>query len=103
MDAVLTTRLHGAALALRRHVPAVVIDSIPGGTKLWRQMKRIGWPLVFNTGDLSVGRVGEALDFALTPAARRLAAERAGAARAEVDKVEHEFLAAFLKACPHSA
>jgi hypothetical protein len=95
MDAVLTTRLHGAALALRRQVPPVVIDSIPGGTKLWKQMKRIGWPLVFHAGDLSTAKVAQALDFALTPAARRLAAECASTARRDVEKVEREFLAAF--------
>jgi Polysaccharide pyruvyl transferase len=92
MDAVLTTRLHGAAIALRRGVPAVVIDSIPGGTKLWRQMKCIGWPLVFHTGDLDVRKVASALDFALTPAARNLALECAQRARQDVQKVEREFL-----------
>jgi hypothetical protein len=92
MDAVLTTRLHGAVIALRRHVPPVVIDSIPGGTKLWRQMKRIGWPLVFHTGDLKVEEVAAAFDYALTPAARRQAAACAAAARQEVEKVEREFL-----------
>jgi hypothetical protein len=92
MDAVLTTRLHGAVLALRRHVPPVVIDSVPGGTKLLAQMQRIGWPLVFHTGDLDPEAVTVALDYALTPEARHLAAECAERAREEVAKVEHEFL-----------
>ena len=92
MDVVLTTRLHGAALALRRGVPPVVIDSVPGGTKLYRQMQRIGWPLAFHTGDLSVDRVGEALDFALTSEARRRAASCAEQAARDVRAVEREFL-----------
>jgi hypothetical protein len=92
MDAVLTTRLHGAVLALRRGVPPVVIDSIPEGTKVFQQMRRIGWPLAFHTGDLDAGKVAAALDYALTPAARQLAAACAAAARQEVRKVEEEFL-----------
>jgi len=94
MDAVLTTRLHGAALALRRGVPPVVIDSIPGGTKLWRQMQRISWPLTFHVGDLDPGRLAAALDFALTPEARTLAQQCAANARQAVAEVEREFLAA---------
>jgi hypothetical protein len=94
MDAVLTTRLHGAALALRRGVPPVVIDSVPRGTKVLQQMRRVGWPLAFHAGDLDAARVAEALDFALTPAARALAAECAAAARREVGRVKDEFLAA---------
>jgi hypothetical protein len=92
MDAVLTTRLHGAALALRRHVPPVVIDAIPGGAKLYRQMQRIGWPLAFHTGDLDAQEVAAALDYALTPEARRQASECARAARQEVEKVHEEFI-----------
>ncbi len=92
MDVILTTRLHGAAIALRRHIPPVVIDSIPGGTKLFQQMTRIGWPLAFHTGDLDAGKVAAAFDYALTPAARRLAAECAERARQEVQSVEREFL-----------
>ena len=99
MDVVLTTRLHGAALALRRGVPPLVIDSIPGGSKLWVQMQRIGWPLTFHTGDLDAGKVATALDYALTPEARRRAADCAAAARQEVEKVKQEFLSA-LRARP---
>jgi len=91
-DAVLTTRLHGAAIALRRHVPPVVVDSIPGGTKLFRQMRRIGWPLVFHVGDLDAQRISDALDFALGEEARELAAKCAEAARKDILEVKREFL-----------
>lgn len=103
MDAVVTTRLHGAVLALRRHVPPVVIDSVPGGTKVLAQMRRIGWPLVFHTGDLDATKVGEALDFALTGDARELAAECAAAAAEAVDDVRQEFLLALTGAPSHAS
>jgi polysaccharide pyruvyl transferase WcaK-like protein len=93
MDAILTTRLHGAALALRRGVPPVAIDSVPGGSKLLRQMERIGWPLAFQVGDLDPAAVSVALDRALSAEARELALECAARARREVDVVEEEFLA----------
>jgi hypothetical protein len=98
MDAVLTTRLHGAALALRGGVPPVAIDSIPGGTKLWQQMRRIGWPLVFHTGDLDHRKVAAAVDHALTAEARAAAARCAARAREAVAEVEREFLAALRRA-----
>jgi hypothetical protein len=92
MDAVLTTRLHGAAFALRRGVPPVVIDSIPGGTKVRAQMERIGWPLVFDTSDLHLADVAAALDYALTTEVRSLAVQCADRARAAVAEIEQEFL-----------
>ena len=92
MDAVVTTRLHGAAIALRRLVPPIVIDSVPGGTKVLAQMRRIGWPLVFDVAELDPGKLREALNFALTPAAKQLAAERSAAAREELASVERRFL-----------
>ena len=95
MDAVFTTRLHGAVIALRRHVPPVVIDSIPGGTKLYKQMKRIGWPLAFHTGDLDRQKIEQAFDYALSEAAQREAIKCAAAAREELQQLEREFLQAF--------
>jgi hypothetical protein len=95
MDLVFTTRLHGAVIALRRHVPPVVIDSIPGGTKLYKQMKRIGWPLAFHTGDLNRAQVEAAFDYALTEAARQEAIKCAAAAREELQQLERDFLQAF--------
>lgn len=96
MDAVLTTRLHGSALALRRGVPPVVIDSIPGGTKVFQQMQHVGWPLAFHAGDVDAERVADAIDFALTPEARELANDCAARAREGVARVEREFIAALL-------
>lgn len=91
MDAVLTTRLHGAALALRRGVAPVALDSIPEGSKLHRQMERIDWPLRFRVGDCTAEQILAALDYALTPAAHALARACAARARAELGQVEAEF------------
>jgi len=95
MDAVVTTRLHGAALALRRGVPVLAVDSIPGGTKLLRQMRRVGWPLAFDVAGASPEEIARALDHALSEEARREARECAAAAARGVDEVREEFLAAF--------
>jgi len=92
MDAVCSTRLHGAALALRRGVPPVVIDSVPGGTKLLKQMRRLGWPLAFDVANADEPGVGRALDFALTPDAREMARRCAREARAAIADIEQEFL-----------
>ncbi|MEN6403522.1 MAG: polysaccharide pyruvyl transferase family protein [Armatimonadia bacterium] len=100
MDAILTTRLHGAVLALRRHVPPVVIDSIPGGTKVLAQMERIGWPLAFHVGDLDSARVAAALDFALTPEAREFAAQCASKAAEATNALRRELLEAMAAETP---
>jgi hypothetical protein len=98
MDAVITTRLHGAALSLRRGVPPVVIDSIRGGAKLSRQMKRIEWPLALEVGHLTTEAFERALDVALSPEARQMARECAARAARGVEQVKQEFMREFLKA-----
>ncbi|MDB5322512.1 MAG: hypothetical protein JWN40_4143 [Phycisphaerales bacterium] len=98
MDAVITTRLHGAALAIRRGVPAVVIDSVRGGAKLTRQMKRIEWPLALEVGALDAGAFERALDFALTAEARELALQCARRAARDVEQVKQEFMREFQRA-----
>jgi hypothetical protein len=97
MDAVLTTRLHGAAISLRRGVPPVVIDPLPGGAKVLAQMRRIGWPLVFHTGDIDQSRIDQALEFALTDEARRRALDCALRAREEAAGLEKDFMRIFLQ------
>ncbi len=94
MNAVLTTRLHGAVLALRQGVPAVAIDSIPGGSKLLQQMERIGWPLAFHVGDVNEAKIANSLEIALSEEGRRLATACAERARRELQEVEASFLAA---------
>lgn len=79
MDVVVTTRMHGAVLALKHGVPAVVIDPVPGGAKVTRQMSVLGWPHVVNAEAPDLGpALDRALDACLTAEARQQA-EAAGA------------------------
>lgn len=83
MDALVTTRLHGLVMALKNGVPVLVIDAVPGGGKIRRQCKRIGWPNILGLDELEEGRLDEALRFALSDEAKTLA--RICAARAKTD------------------
>ena len=69
MDVILTTRLHGMALALKNGVPAVVVDSVSGGAKITQQARVLGWP-VFNVDRLNRGRLEKELEECLRPEAR---------------------------------
>jgi hypothetical protein len=66
MDAVVTTRLHGALLALRNGVPAVALDAVAGGAKLTAQMEAVSWPLRLTVDRLTTAGVRDLLDRALT-------------------------------------
>jgi hypothetical protein len=94
MDVVLTTRLHGAALALRAGVPPVVVDSVPGGSKLLAQMRHIGWPLAFDVAGLDNATLSAAFERALGQDGRVLAKSTAKRAAAMVGDVRTELLAA---------
>lgn len=104
MDAVVTSRLHGMVLALAHGVPAVVIDPEPGGAKLLRQARAIGWPLCFTVDALEDGELARALDRCLGEEARALARTTAAAARAEVARTRDAFVRALAApAAPTSA
>lgn len=94
MDAVVTSRLHGMVLALAHGVPAVVIDPEPGGAKLLRQARAVGWPLCFTVDALDDGDLARALDRCLGEEARTLARTTAAAARAEVERTRDAFVRA---------
>lgn len=68
-DAVVTTRLHGLVLALRRGTPAVAVDVVPGGGKVSRQAASLGWPATVTAGELSEDSLLDHLDWCLSPAA----------------------------------
>jgi hypothetical protein len=93
MDVVLTTRLHGMVLALKRGVPAVVVDPVAGGAKITRQAETIGWPYVFGA-DAADAELSAALDECLAAAARDRARECAERARARLAEARAAFLAA---------
>lgn len=66
-DAVVTTRLHGLVLALRRGTPAVAVDAVPGGGKVSRQAASLGWPATVTSGELSEDSLLKHLDWCLSP------------------------------------
>jgi Polysaccharide pyruvyl transferase len=79
MYVVVTTRLHGLALALKHGVPAVAIDPVAGGDKITAQARAVDWPCAFAVDEASDDVLREALAFALSTDGRsraRAAAER---------------------------
>lgn len=52
-DIVLTTRMHGALLALAAGKPVIALDQIPGGAKVSAVLSKVGWPLAFNTSTVT--------------------------------------------------
>jgi hypothetical protein len=93
MDLVLTTRLHGLVLALKNHVPAIVIDPVKGGAKLTRQARVLGWPMVFSADAVTDDQLAAAFDQGLSEAARAAAGAAARQAVADIAKVRERFFA----------
>lgn len=87
MDVVLTTRLHGLVLSLKNGVPVVAVDPVAGGAKITRQARQLGWTALLAAEDASDATLGRAIDYCLTPDARRdarAARDRAAVTLAEV-------------------
>lgn len=95
MDAVVSTRLHGAVLAIKNGVPAVAVDPIAGGAKITAQMGVIGWPVCFTAEDLDEAGLSDALAYCLTSEARELARQCAARAVTAVEEMRHQFISAF--------
>jgi hypothetical protein len=95
MDAVITTRLHGMALALKNGVPAVVVDTVAGGDKVSRQAAALGWPVLLRADELDGAALESALDRCLDPETRLLAAECAARAARALEGLREQLLAAF--------
>jgi hypothetical protein len=94
MDVVLTTRLHGMVLALKNGVPALAVDPEPGGAKIMRQARTIGWPYAWSVDTVSKEALESAFDACLTVAARDRTHEISAAARARIAALETAFLSA---------
>ena len=92
MDVVVTTRLHGAVLALKNGVPVIPIDPAAGGAKIRRQVELIGWPIIFSADALDDALLQKALDFCLTDAARIEARTCAERAISKVVKIRDRFI-----------
>ncbi|MCA1844023.1 MAG: polysaccharide pyruvyl transferase family protein [Actinobacteria bacterium] len=93
MDAVVTTRLHGAVLALKNGVPALMVDPVAGGGKVSRQARALDWPVIVDVESLDPTGLGEALERVLSPAARELARQCSRAAVTRLEGLRDEFLA----------
>ena len=92
MDAVVTTRLHGLALALVNGVPAVAVDPVAGGDKITAQARAIDWPCAFAVDEASDEVLEQAFRFALSPEARERVQASAERARENVEALRREFL-----------
>jgi hypothetical protein len=100
MDAVVTTRLHGMALALKNGVPVVAIDPEPGGAKIARQAGVLGWPAVFTVDRLDDGTLQEALDYCLSGAARATARACRRRAVEDLQDLRDSFIRALRESSP---
>jgi hypothetical protein len=96
MDIVITTRLHGSVLSLRNGTPPIAIDPVPGGAKVLRQMKALGWPLAYTIDKLDEEQLEKAIVTALTKESKELAAKRIDYALKELGEVEATFTNALL-------
>jgi hypothetical protein len=76
-DLVVTTRFHGAVMALRAHVPFIAIDQIRGGAKVAPLLEQMGWPAVMRADQLGpLDLIREALCLLNQPQYPKLAASR---------------------------
>jgi hypothetical protein len=60
-SSLITTRMHGALLAIYHGVPVISIDQIRGGAKVTRMLAQLEWP-VFNSWTDGPERISAALD-----------------------------------------
>ncbi|WP_083701559.1 polysaccharide pyruvyl transferase family protein [Tersicoccus sp. Bi-70] len=77
VDAVVSMRMHGLALALRQGVPVVAIDPVAGGGKVTAQARAWDWPALVTTEDAGTAALTAHLDWCLSEAGRAAARERA--------------------------
>jgi hypothetical protein len=79
-DLVITSRFHGAMLALRHGVPFVAIDQIRGGGKVEPLLAGRGWPHVFRAEDAGEEDVARAAAAAIAVESRPILCEVRGRA-----------------------
>jgi hypothetical protein len=91
VDLLVTTRLHGAVLALKNGIPAVVIEVDSRAAKLRRHMEKIGWETLLFAHSLDDVSLSRAFDYCLTEEARMHAAECHRRAVILLQEVEEEF------------
>jgi hypothetical protein len=94
VDAVVTTRLHGLVLALKRGTPALAVDVMAGGGKITHQARELGWPYVVTADQITQGGLHAALDACFTDEARALARQTAANAAHRLGALHEQFVAA---------
>jgi hypothetical protein len=78
MDVVVTTRLHGLALALRAGIPVLAVDPVHGGGKVTAQACAWRWPALLPAEQAADrDRLDQWWHWCLSPAGRRAAATAA--------------------------
>ena len=93
VDVLLTTRLHGAVMALKNGVPVLPIDPEAGGAKIVLQMKKLGWPIVFSADKLDDKEIEKAFDYCLTQEARDQTKTCYAFAMSSLEETKREFIA----------
>lgn len=73
MDVVVTTRLHGLALALANGVPALAVDPVAGGGKVTAQAAAWKWPIVLKSDSCCPADLDAALRWCLSGVGREAA------------------------------
>ncbi|MEH0108470.1 polysaccharide pyruvyl transferase family protein [Tersicoccus sp. MR15.9] len=76
VDAVVTMRMHGLALALRQGVPVLAIDPVAGGGKVTAQARAWEWPALVTAEDAGAAAFEANLAWCLSEAGRDAARER---------------------------
>jgi hypothetical protein len=79
LDLVVTTRLHGLVLALRRGTPVIAVDPVGGGAKVRAQGHALRWPAVLAPDDIDPTVLGRWWTWALSDEGRAAARAHAHA------------------------
>jgi hypothetical protein len=97
MDVVVSTRLHGMVLALKRGVPVVAIDPRNGDGKISRQASVLNWPHIYTAQELTIERFNMALDLCLRSETRESAARYALNVSEHIEKIRLDLISSLLQ------
>ncbi|EYD75959.1 hypothetical protein Rumeso_02388 [Rubellimicrobium mesophilum DSM 19309] len=96
VDILVTTRLHGLVMGLKRGVPVLAVDAVRGGGKITRQCRHIGWPHVLGLSDLSPERLDQVFEALRTREAQELAMLRGRRAANDAEAIRDRLVEALL-------